>query len=77
MTPEEERDYQEVIRRTKEKFMAHQNIDRRREMVGKVLVELRRTWSAEPEELEANYNILRLSRYQTTQPNGDLVFDCK
>jgi hypothetical protein len=42
MTPEEERDYQEVIRRTKEKFMAHQNIDRRREMVGR---RKSRTWT--------------------------------
>jgi len=47
-------------------------------------VELRRTWSAEPEELEANYSILRFAHLQSTQPNGDLVYqvrptsrDCK
>ena len=47
-------------------------------------VELRRTWSAEPEELEANYNILRFTQLQATLPNGDLTYlvratsrDCK
>jgi hypothetical protein len=39
------------------------------------VVELRRAWSAEPEELEANYNILRLAQHQATQPNGDLVYE--
>ncbi len=47
-------------------------------------VELRRTWSAEPEELEANYSILRCAQLQATLPNGDLMYqvratsrDCK
>jgi hypothetical protein len=48
------------------------------------VVELRRAWSAEPEELESNYSILRFEQIQATQPNGDLVYqvrvtsrDCK
>jgi hypothetical protein len=41
------------------------------------LVDLRRTWSAEPEELEANYNVLRLLRLQTTLQNGDLVYEVR
>ncbi|HVV53322.1 MAG TPA: AAA domain-containing protein [Polyangia bacterium] len=47
-------------------------------------VELRRVWSAEPEELEANYSILRLTRLLETKPDGNLVYgvepssrDCK
>ena len=48
------------------------------------IIELRRTWTAEPEELEANYSILRLSQLLGTAPNGDLIYqvlpssrDCK
>jgi hypothetical protein len=48
------------------------------------IVELRRMWTAEPEELEANYSILRFSQLLTTEPNGDMVYqvrpssrDCK
>lgn len=47
-------------------------------------VDLRRTWSAEPEELEASYSILRFSQLEAEQPNGDLIYqvrpgsrDCK
>lgn len=47
-------------------------------------VDLRRTWAAEPEELEASYSILRLSQLESEQPNGDLIYqvrpgsrDCK
>lgn len=39
------------------------------------IIELRRTWTAEPEELEANYSILRLSQLLGTAPNGDLIYD--
>ena len=38
-------------------------------------IELRRSWSAEPEQLEANYSILRFSHLLSTQPNGDLVYE--
>jgi hypothetical protein len=48
------------------------------------IIELRRTWTAEPEELEANYSILRLSQVLGTAPNGDSIYqvlpssrDCK
>jgi hypothetical protein len=48
------------------------------------IVELRRTWTAEPEELEANYGILRFSQLLGTEANGDLIYqvrpssrDCK
>ena len=47
-------------------------------------VKLRRAWSAEPEELEANYSILRLTQLQGAEANGDLLYgvqaasrDCK
>jgi hypothetical protein len=47
-------------------------------------VDLRRTWSAEPEELEASYSILRLSHLEEEHPTGDLIYqvrpgsrDCK
>lgn len=47
-------------------------------------VELRRAWSAEPEELEANYSILRLTQLLGTAANGNLLYgvqassrDCK
>lgn len=47
------------------------------------MIDLRRTWSAEPEELEANYSILRLSQLES-ESNGDLIYsvspdskDCK
>jgi AAA domain len=38
-------------------------------------IELRRSWSAEPEQLEANYSILRFSQLLSTQANGDLVYE--
>jgi hypothetical protein len=37
-------------------------------------VELRRAWSAEPDELEANYSILRFDRILSTEANGELVY---
>jgi hypothetical protein len=47
-------------------------------------VDLRRSWSAEPEELEASYSILRMSQLEGQQANGDLIYqvlptsrDCK
>lgn len=47
-------------------------------------VDLRRTWSSEPEELEASYSILRMSQLTAEHVNGDLVYqvrptsrDCK
>jgi hypothetical protein len=47
-------------------------------------VELRRAWSAEPEELEANYSILRLTELLETEADGNLLYgvqassrDCK
>lgn len=47
-------------------------------------VDLRRSWSAEPEELEASYSILRLSELVEEHTNGDRVYhvrptsvDCK
>ena len=48
------------------------------------VVDLRRSWSSEPEELEANYSILRFAALQSTDANGDLIYqvsessrDCK
>jgi hypothetical protein len=41
------------------------------------LIELRRAWFAEPEELEASYGILRLVRHRATEPNGDFVYDVR
>jgi hypothetical protein len=48
------------------------------------IVELRRMWSAAPEELEANYSILRFTQLLGTEANGDLIYqvrpssrDCK
>jgi len=38
-------------------------------------IELRRSWSAEPEQLEANYSILRFSQLASTDPNGDLIYE--
>lgn len=47
-------------------------------------VDLRRSWSAEPEELEASYSILRFSHLAQEHPNGDKTYhvrptsrDCK
>lgn len=40
-------------------------------------VELRRAWSAEPEELEATYSILRFSQLQAQQVNGDLTYEVR
>jgi hypothetical protein len=40
-------------------------------------VDLRRTWAAEPEELEASYSILRLSQLENEQPNGDLIYQVR
>ena len=31
-------------------------------------------WSAAPEELEANYSILRLTQLLGTEANGDLIY---
>jgi hypothetical protein len=48
------------------------------------VIELRRAWSSEPEELEASYSILRFTQLDTTEANGDLIYtvrpssrDCK
>jgi hypothetical protein len=40
-------------------------------------VSLRRAWSAEPEELEANYSIVRLPRLLGIRPDGVLEYEVR